>query len=272
MDDTVSIAGMIIGVLAIIYILTRKTYSGRKKVAYTLMFAMVSGGFYHVYKAESAQAYRERLLSIPSFRALNQLEPELFDKAYTLISSLNKQGDIDNVMASPEMAEFYDKINRRMAERLPELLYNAPDEAVLMYARTQNDYMEKILELDKSGELCFNMLYPGVVAQPDLSKLKTLIDNNRNLARLNWLNLVADAAARNEKPSHLPAAEIEKAYARVWNEGVEPYGEGFMDEPDIRLYSGRPRDVCEANIAVNKAALALKPHLAAEVFRYMFSG
>ncbi|WP_340607656.1 hypothetical protein [Xenorhabdus bharatensis] len=208
---------------------------------------------------------KEKILeTYPIFEAINKLAPEKFEEFYEMIySASNDPGkitkkEIELKAFSLTRAWFNNNIGR--------LLKISSDEAVNEFGKHTVNFISTTINSDPTGLYCFNMLYPGVIGTPDISRF------NRDFKdfpfKRNYLNSIADSIEKNIEIDRLSVEQVLESISKINDKLVEKYGENYYVE-DPRESAKKPSLECNTRLDTYKYILELEPHLSAEVIRYI---
>ncbi|MDX7998788.1 hypothetical protein FE394_06175 [Xenorhabdus sp. Reich] len=208
---------------------------------------------------------REEVLKMyPMLEAINKIDPEKFESVYKEMKSMPYTADkaIQNEFILKVLAS----LNVWFDSNIGSLLNSASDEAVNKYGRHFINSFNILLKNDPTGVQCFNTVYPGVMGDLDLFKLKDDIKGIAN--KTDYLNSIADSIARRDKVDRLPVEQIEEALSIINDKLIGKYGEDYYIE-DPKELAKQPSLVCRQTLDLLREVLALDPHLSAEILRYI---
>ncbi|MCG3463475.1 hypothetical protein L7G72_16875 [Xenorhabdus bovienii] len=213
----------------------------------------------------SAVPTRDNMLkTYPFFEALNKVAPEQADNFYEDFVSALHGGDEET--QNKLILKLLASINTWFDSNIGRLLNSASDDVVNEYGRHFINSFNVLLKNDPTGVQCFNTVYPGVIGDLDIFKLK---DDIKGLGyKRTYLNSIADSIARRDKIDRLPVEQIEEAFSIINNKLVEKYGEDYYIE-DPKELAKQPSLVCRKTLDLLREVVALDPHLSAEILRYI---
>ncbi|MBC8945368.1 MULTISPECIES: hypothetical protein [Xenorhabdus] len=249
LKDFVDIKKLVITVTVVVFVL------------YYFIFGNITRGNS---TAEFIPTREEILAKYPMFEAINKIDPEKFESVYKEIKSMpyTEDKEVQNEFILKVLAS----LNVWFDSRIGSLLNSASDEAVNEYGRHFINSIGILLKNDPTGAQCFNTVYPGVIGDLDVFKLK---DDIKGMAyKTNYLNSIADSIARSGKVDRLPVEQIEEAISIINNKLVEKYGDDYYIE-DPKELAKQPSLICRKTLDLLREVLALDPHLSAEILRYI---
>ncbi|OTA16760.1 hypothetical protein Xbed_03423 [Xenorhabdus beddingii] len=213
---------------------------------------------------------REKILATyPMFEALNKIDPDKFESLYKELESIPQvwhKSEANKAESNEAILKFIASINVWFGSNISTLLNSSSDEAVNKYGSHLIKSLSILLKNDPTGLQCFNTVYPGVIGELDVFKLK---DDIKGIAyERNYLNSIADSIARHDKIDRLPVEQIEEALSIINDKLVEKYGDAYYIE-DPQELAKQPSLVCRKTLDLLREVLALDPHLSAEILRYM---
>ncbi|MCC8381284.1 hypothetical protein [Xenorhabdus sp. PB30.3] len=203
------------------------------------------------------------------FEALNKIDSDKFENLYKELESMPQvwhKPEANKPETNEAILKFVASINVWFNSNISTLLNSSSDEAVKSYGRHLIRSLNILLKNDPTGIQCFNVLYPGVIGELDVFKIK---DDIKGIAyERNYLNNIADSIARHDKVDRLPADQIEEALSIINNKLVEKYGDYYYIE-DPKELSNQPVLACGKILDLYENIMELAPHLSAEILRYM---
>ncbi|CDH31919.1 hypothetical protein [Xenorhabdus bovienii] len=117
---------------------------------------------------ESAPLTREELLNYsPTFEALNKIDPAAAEEFYKMYFSTYNIADEET--KNEVFSKFVMEIRSWFERDLGNLLSSASDEAVNELGKHNIKLLNLWLNSDPSGVHCFNILYPRVLGDIDVS-------------------------------------------------------------------------------------------------------
>ncbi|PHM38139.1 hypothetical protein Xmau_03524 [Xenorhabdus mauleonii] len=83
-----------------------------------------------------------------------------------------------------------------------------------------------LLKNDPTGVQCFNTVYPGMLGDLDVFKLK---DDIKGIAsKTDYLNSIAASIAHGDKVERLPVEQIEEALSNITDKLIGKYGDDIQ--------------------------------------------
>ncbi|MDE9456089.1 hypothetical protein [Xenorhabdus bovienii] len=248
-----------------------KNYVDFKKLVITvivvvfLLYCVISGNITRGNAIGENIPTRDTMLTMyPMFQAINKIDPEKFESVYKEIEAMPHTAD--EKTQNEYILKVLASLNIWFDSRIGSLLNSASDEAVNEYGRHFINSISILLKNDPTGVQCFNTVYPGMIGDLDMFKLKDDIKGFRY--KRSYLNSIADSIARRDKVDRLPVEQIEEALSIINNKLFEKYGLDYYIEDPKELVK-QPDLVCRKTLDLLSEVLVLDPHLSAEILRFI---
>ncbi|MBD2799528.1 hypothetical protein ID854_03395 [Xenorhabdus sp. M] len=198
------------------------------------------------------------------FEAMNILDPVKADEFYKMLysTSLNEDGTINDEILS----KFLLSVRAWFENNLGNIFMHASDESVNEYGKHSLNVLNTLLDSDPTGVYCFNVLYPGVLGNFDIPKLKE--DTKKLTYKGSYLISIAESINQKVKVDRLPVEQVKEVISSINEKMAEKYGDAYYIE-DPQELAKQPSLECNTRRDFYKHVMELDTHLSAEVIRYL---